>query len=313
MKTSKQSRDAHERAQLAAATQIDTSNIVSGRRKRSVHNYAEENTAGKEGRQYMYAVAAPAAQGRGRAKGRGGAQRKRVGIAVTPPKHPAVTARPPKPAASDSASAAIPEIRTVEGVLRLAFEQEVGLRSINALVEVEIQSTIETTFTDALYRARKEEATEYKPAHRRKSSARYPKPREWSPDAPFKSERWSINEHERNFGPVDRIVFREIAKERIRTLARSGGIVQLSGFQYHLPMDHHSQHGEHYERSYREIMSDSTDPPENKKYLDLPPMINLQGARFPSFFPCDFQRKMQRNAPFFVDLNEKCWTFRAFH
>ena len=61
---------------------------------------------------------------------------------------------------------------------------------------------------------------------------RYPRPREWEPDAPFKSERWDIKEHDRLLGPVDRVVYRTIDRPRIRRLARKGGVVKLSGFQY---------------------------------------------------------------------------------
>jgi hypothetical protein len=45
--------------------------------------------------------------------------------------------------------------------------------------------------------------------------------------------------------------------------------VKLSGFQYHLPRDYedsHHDHSEHYGISYREIMADASESPENKKY-----------------------------------------------
>eukprot|EP01046_Picozoa_sp_COSAG06_P113102 COSAG06_NODE_59814_length_273_cov_0.580460_1_plen_65_part_10 len=39
---------------------------------------------------------------------------------------------------------------TVQGVLQLAFDQEIALRSMNAMPEADICSTLDTTFVDVL-------------------------------------------------------------------------------------------------------------------------------------------------------------------
>eukprot|EP01043_Picozoa_sp_COSAG02_P008398 COSAG02_NODE_268_length_26526_cov_28.495554_5_plen_1089_part_00 len=271
MRASKKSREA---AAIATTTQVDASNIVSGRRRRSTHNYAEENSAGWDGSARQ--GAGEAAPGRGRGRGRGRKKKRGVG---RPKKENGDGTSGEKPAGDKGAVAPTVAPNSVEGVVQLAFDQEVALRSMNAMTEVDICSTLDTTFIDVLHTARKDPADVVAPHRRKRGSGRHRYPVEWGElpsHGPYRVQRWDIREQTSD---VDRAVYREISKSRLRKLARSAGALQMSGFQYFLPTPD-SEHP-HYGRSYGEIVLDKDKAPEiveARKQLDQPPMMNLCGA-----------------------------------
>ena len=246
MRASKKSREA---AAIATTTQVDASNIVSGRRRRSTHNYAEENSAGWDGSARQ--GAGEAAPGRGRGRGRGRKKKRGVG---RPKKEQSDGVSNGKTEGDKGAVAPTVAPNSVSGVVQLAFDQEVALRSMNAMTEVDICSTLDTTFIDVLHTARKDPADIVPPHRRKRGSGRHPYPVEWGDlpsHGPYRVQRWDIREQTSD---VDRAVYREISKCRLRKLARSAGALQMTGFQYFLPAPD-SDHP-HYGRSYGEIVLD---------------------------------------------------------